>query len=333
MELSADLVRAVRQTLESLQLAGVTAIPRCLPAAHDPPWCVEPARPEGQALVEPRQRAAGREGEAPVEPRQRAAGREGEAPAEPEFGASLGLPKTGGSLARPKTSENLGFPQRPERPINPQPVPQTTVPPTSEPRSSAPRLPLAEKVAQLEILQSEVAGCTRCSELAETRTQTVFGVGNPNARLVFVGEAPGADEDAQGQPFVGRAGQLLTDIITKGMKLRREDVYILNVLKCRPPGNRTPAPNEVINCHGFLDRQLEILQPEFICCLGAVAAKAILNTEISIGRLRGKFHDLHGIPVICTYHPAYLLRNPEAKKLVWEDIQVLMRRMGLPVRD
>jgi uracil-DNA glycosylase len=182
------------------------------------------------------------------------------------------------------------------------------------------------------VLQAEVAGCTRCSELAQTRTQTVFGVGNPNARVVFLGEAPGADEDIRGEPFVGRAGQLLTDIITKGMKLRREDVYILNVLKCRPPNNRTPAPNEVINCRGFLDRQLELLKPEFICCVGSVAAKTLLDTDQSIGRLRGKFHDYHGIPVLCTYHPAYLLRNPAAKKEVWEDIQVLMRRMGLPSR-
>ena len=189
--------------------------------------------------------------------------------------------------------------------------------------------PTEGKIQQLQVLQAEVAGCTRCTELAQTRTQTVFGVGNPNARLVFLGEAPGADEDLQGEPFVGRAGQLLNDIITKGMKLRREDVYILNVLKCRPPNNRTPAPNEVINCRGFLDRQLEILQPEFICCLGSVAAKTLLNTEVSIGRLRGKFLEYQGIPVLCTYHPAYLLRNPAAKKEVWEDIQLLMKRMGL----
>jgi uracil-DNA glycosylase len=196
--------------------------------------------------------------------------------------------------------------------------------------SATPALP-QPKAAQLQVLQAEVAGCTRCTELAQTRTQTVFGVGNPDARLVFLGEAPGADEDQRGEPFVGRAGQLLTDIITKGMKLRREDVYILNVLKCRPPNNRPPAPDEVINCRGFLNRQLEILQPEFICCLGAVAAKTLLDTEVSIGRLRGTFQEYLGIPVMCTYHPAYLLRNPSAKKEVWEDIQVLMRRMGLPI--
>jgi DNA polymerase len=207
----------------------------------------------------------------------------------------------------------------------------TTVAPSVESRSPEPPPKPAPKLAQLQVLQAEVAGCTRCTELAQTRTQTVFGVGNPDARLVFLGEAPGGDEDLRGEPFVGRAGQLLTDIITKGMKLRREDVYILNVLKCRPPNNRKPEPNEVINCRGFLDRQLDMLKPEYICCLGAVAGQTLLNTDVSIGRLRGKFHEYRGIPVICTYHPAYLLRTPSAKKDVWEDIQVLMRRMGLPI--
>jgi DNA polymerase len=178
-------------------------------------------------------------------------------------------------------------------------------------------------------IQSEVAGCTRCAELAATRTQTVFGVGNASARLCFFGEAPGADEDRQGEPFVGRAGQLLTDIIQKGMGLRREDVYILNVLKCRPPENRNPLPDEVANCRGYFERQLEIVRPEFICCLGAVAAQNLLGTKAPIGKLRGKFYDYHGIRVLVTFHPAYLLRNPDAKKQVWDDIRMLMREMGL----
>jgi len=185
--------------------------------------------------------------------------------------------------------------------------------------------------AALDVIRREVEQCTRCGELAATRTQTVFGVGNPQARLCFLGEAPGADEDRQGEPFVGRAGQLLTDIIQKGMKLRREDVYILNILKCRPPGNRNPLPSEAAACRGFLDRQLAVLQPEFICCLGAVAAQNLLETDRAIGRLRGKLHDYNGIQVLCTYHPAYLLRNPSAKKQVWEDIQLLMQAMDLPV--
>jgi DNA polymerase len=185
---------------------------------------------------------------------------------------------------------------------------------------------------QLARMAHEVAACTRCSELARCRKQTVFGVGNPRAQLCFVGEAPGADEDAQGEPFVGAAGQLLTKIIG-AMGLKRSDVYICNVLKCRPPGNRTPAPDEVVQCRGYLERQLEILQPKFICALGAVAAKTLLDSSLSIGRLRGRFHQYNGIPVLCTYHPAYLLRNPDAKREVWEDMQVLMREMGIAPRS
>jgi uracil-DNA glycosylase len=182
--------------------------------------------------------------------------------------------------------------------------------------------------ATLAALAEQVAGCARCKELAATRTQTVFGVGNPYARLVFCGEAPGADEDRQGEPFVGRAGQLLNDIIVKGMKMRREDVYILNILRCRPPENRTPLPAEAAACREFLDKQLAIIQPEFICCLGACAAQNLLGTTATIGRLRGKVHDYQGIKVVCTYHPAYVLRNPQAKKPVWDDIQMLMAEMA-----
>ena len=180
----------------------------------------------------------------------------------------------------------------------------------------------------LEVLEQQVASCTRCAELAQTRTQTVFGVGDPAARLCFLGEAPGADEDRLGEPFVGRAGKLLTDIIEKGMRLRREDVYILNILKCRPPGNRNPLPTEAENCEPFLLRQFELIRPEFICCLGAVAAQNLLQTTTSIGKLRGRVHDWRGIGVVCTYHPAYLLRNPAAKVQTWEDIQLLMEMMG-----
>jgi DNA polymerase len=186
----------------------------------------------------------------------------------------------------------------------------------------------SDRPAQLSTLAAVVAACVRCEELARCRTQTVFGVGNPRAELCFVGEAPGADEDAQGEPFVGAAGQLLTKIIA-AMGLRRSDVYICNVLKCRPPGNRPPDPAEIANCRGYLERQLEIIQPKFICALGAHAAKTLLGSTLSIGRLRGRFHQFRGIPVLCTYHPAYLLRSPEAKKDVWADIQVLMKEMGL----
>lgn len=189
-----------------------------------------------------------------------------------------------------------------------------------------------ERAAALAELRGRVAGCTRCSELARTRTQTVFGVGNPDARLVFLGEAPGADEDRQGEPFVGRAGQLLTRII-QACTLKREDVYILNILKCRPPGNRNPLPAEAAACREYLDAQLAVIRPELICCLGSVGAQNLLETTVSIGRLRGRFHDYHGIRVLCTYHPAYLLRNPAAKRQVWDDMQLLMAEMGIELPE
>ncbi len=201
-------------------------------------------------------------------------------------------------------------------------MPKKSSAPSEEPISSGPAAALAE-------IQKRVAACKRCAELASTRTQTVFGVGNPQARLVFLGEAPGADEDRQGEPFVGRAGKLLTDIIEKGMGLKRSDVYICNILRCRPPGNRNPLPIEAANCREYLDAQLAVVKPEFICCLGSIAAHNLLGETTPIGKLRGRFLDYQGIKVLCTYHPAYVLRNPPAKKQVWEDIQILMAEMGL----
>jgi uracil-DNA glycosylase len=186
----------------------------------------------------------------------------------------------------------------------------------------------ASAAPTLEVLRQEVAPCTRCHELATTRTQTVFGVGNPQARLCFMGEAPGADEDKRGEPFVGRAGQLLDKII-EACQLKREGVYILNMLKCRPPGNRNPLPDELANCRPFLDRQLELIQPEFICCLGAVSSQNLLGVTTPIGKLRGKLHQYRGAKVVCTFHPAYLLRNPAAKKDCWDDMKFLMREMGV----
>jgi uracil-DNA glycosylase len=188
-----------------------------------------------------------------------------------------------------------------------------------------------EKRLALQTLDaSQVKGCTKCAELARTRTQTVFGVGNPNADLLFIGEAPGADEDRLGEPFVGLAGQLLDKIIA-ACGLKREQVYIGNVLKCRPPGNRTPLPDEIANCRGYLEEQIRIIQPKYICCLGAIAAQALLNSQLSIGKLRKKFHNFQGIPVLCTYHPAYLLRTPTAKKEVWDDMKLLLTKMGKPI--
>lgn len=189
---------------------------------------------------------------------------------------------------------------------------------------------LSDREQALNVLQEEVASCTQCPALVRNRTQTVFGVGHINPRLCFFGEAPGADEDRVGQPFVGRAGQLLDKII-EACTLRREDVYILNTLKCRPPENRTPTEDEVENCRDFFERQLSILRPEFICCLGATAAKALLKTNLALGRLRGRFHDFRESKVIVTYHPAYLLRNPAAKKDTWEDMKMLLAEMGIPL--
>ena len=181
-----------------------------------------------------------------------------------------------------------------------------------------------ESGTEFTALAETVSGCTLC-ELHTSRTQTVFGVGNPNADLVFVGEAPGAEEDRQGEPFVGRAGNLLTDIIEKGMKLRRQDVYICNVLKCRPPNNRDLKPEEVEHCEQYLIRQLEMIQPKVICALGCHAAQTLLRTTESTGRLRGRWHNYHDIPLRVTYHPAYLLRSPNEKRKTWEDVQEVMK--------
>jgi uracil-DNA glycosylase family 4 len=170
--------------------------------------------------------------------------------------------------------------------------------------------------------------CQRC-KLAPHRTQIVFGVGNPNAELVFVGEAPGRDEDHQGEPFVGRAGQLLTEIIVKGMKLRREDVYIANIIKCRPPQNRNPEPDEIAACEPFLKQQLELIRPKAIVALGTFAAQCLLKTRTPITRLRGVWANYQGVPIMPTFHPAYLLRNPSDKRLVWRDIQQVMIALGL----
>jgi DNA polymerase len=180
----------------------------------------------------------------------------------------------------------------------------------------------------LEDVRSALGDCTRC-KLCSGRTHIVFGVGNPNADLMFVGEGPGRDEDLQAEPFVGRAGQLLTDIITKGMKLQRSDVYIANVVKCRPPNNRDPEPDEIAACRPFLQRQIELVRPKILVALGRFAAQTMLGTTVPISRLRGTWHEYAGIKLMPTLHPAYLLRNPEDKKLVWDDIQKVMGELGL----
>jgi uracil-DNA glycosylase len=275
----ANIVRAVKQKLESLRGAGISHIPKAKRAAQSS----EP----GVASETDRQTL---------------------------------------STVVAETPSSASAPQ--------QAYPPTPVPPNSPPAAPselpAPDVsPAASRDDALAIVATRVAACTRCPVLVKNRTQTVFGVGNPHSKLVFIGEAPGADEDRRGEPFVGRAGQLLTDIITKGMKLRREDVYIMNILRCRPPDNRTPLPQEAANCREYLDAQLAIIQPEFVCCLGACAAQNLLGVDTLIGKLRGRMIDFNGMRVLCTYHPSYLLRNPPAKKQVWDDIQVLMTEMGM----
>ena len=183
----------------------------------------------------------------------------------------------------------------------------------------------------LRAIRDEIGDCTRCP-LHERRSNLVFGVGNPNARLMFIGEAPGAEEDRKGEPFVGKAGQLLTKMI-HAMTLRREDVYIANVVKCRPPGNRDPKPDEIATCRGYLDKQIDAVAPELIVCLGRVAPSALLGRDVRITKERGTWHEYRGVPVLLTLHPAYLLREPTAKRDAWGDLQQVMKRLGLERRS
>lgn len=196
------------------------------------------------------------------------------------------------------------------------------------PEQSAVTFPiLQDKPSALKAIRADIGDCTRC-RLHKGRTNLVFGVGNPNGDLMFVGEGPGADEDAQGEPFVGRAGQLLNNMIS-AMGLKREDVYIANVVKCRPPGNRTPEKDECDVCSPFLLRQIEVIKPKAIVALGAVAAKNLLAVNDSMANLRGRWYDFRGARLAVTYHPAYLLRDPRQKKETWKDLQMVMKYLGL----
>ena len=194
------------------------------------------------------------------------------------------------------------------------------------------------KADLLAAVRERVSACTKCAHLACSRTQTVFGVGNPDADLMFIGEAPGADEDQQGEPFVGRAGQLLTRIL-KAMNFAREDVYIANILKCRPDmpagsfGNRPPTPTEMQTCRPYLVEQIDIIQPSVLVALGAVAVEGLLGTRAAMRELRGRWHTYNSIPLMITYHPAYLLRNqaPSEKRKVWEDMLQVMERLERPI--
>jgi uracil-DNA glycosylase family 4 len=200
--------------------------------------------------------------------------------------------------------------------------------------------PAPNKAELLDPIRERVCACTKCAHLACSRTQTVFGVGNPDADLMFIGEAPGVDEDQQGEPFVGRAGQLLTKII-RAMNFAREDVYIANILKCRPDmpsgsfGNRAPTPAEMQTCRPYLVEQIDVIQPKVLVALGAVAVEGLLGMRGTMRELRGRWHAYNGIPLMITYHPAYLLRNqaPSEKRKVWEDMLQVLERLDCPVTE
>lgn len=226
------------------------------------------------------------------------------------------LPQEGASSARSAQGAPSNGRQRQETPSNVRQQIQWPMPPLAAGRD-------AQWHERLEGVAARARACTAC-ELCKTRNKVVFGVGSAAVPLVFVGEAPGADEDRQGIPFVGKAGQLLTRIIS-AIGLEREEVYICNVLKCRPPGNRNPAPDEIVQCSPFLREQLDILKPKVICTLGLFASQFLLDTKVPIGRLRGRVSDYRGIPVVPTYHPAALLRDPSLKSAVWEDVQLVRR--------
>jgi DNA polymerase len=236
------------------------------------------------------------------------------------------------AAARPPKPKPAAAPAQPASPalFTPPPPPPGEVFPTTG----------STKQERIEQLRAAVGPCTKCPQLARTRTQTVFGVGNIDARIMFVGEAPGADEDLQGEPFVGKAGQLLTKII-ETMGVKRGDVFIANVLKCRPDmppgssGNRRPSTAEMQTCLPYLRAQIEIIKPEVLVALGSVAMEGLLASVEPMSRLRGRWHEFHGIPLMATYHPAYLLRNQSLgeKRKVWEDMLLVMERVGLPISE
>lgn len=320
--------RILRQKLEDLRRAGVTHVPSELAEL-------------AEAISQPAESAAS---SVPTG-------------GEPRAGVSLSAGKlsAGQKVTTPESATATEAAGAAVRATSASASPPAASPPSSRPQPASPRqfLPSSsgampeefsaeraaikrpcstltrdERIARLSDVAAQVAACTRCQELAETRTQTVFGVGNPEARIMYIGEAPGADEDRLGEPFVGRAGQLL-DKITEACQLTRDEIYICNILRCRPPGNRNPKPDEAANCRQYLDAQIELVDPEYIVCWGSVAAHNLLDTKAAIGKMRGRFFDYKGIKVLCTYHPSYLLRSPGAKKDVWTDMKFFRADMGV----
>jgi uracil-DNA glycosylase len=241
---------------------------------------------------------------------------------------TVGLPiarKAPAPVVAPSVTPGRATARPAAAPLAAGPAPLTIVAPAGHVPTEAPPGPLGS----LDDVRSWLGNCQRC-KLAPTRQNIVFGQGNPKARLMFVGEAPGADEDEQGLAFVGRAGQLLTDIIEKGLKIPRADVWIGNILKCRPPGNRNPEPDEILSCQPFLERQIDLIKPEVLVGLGKFAGQWLLKTAEPISRIRGRVGSYQGIAVVPTYHPAYLLRNPSAKKDVWADMKIVLELLAAP---
>lgn len=289
---------AVAQYLRSLRGAGVGVLPRA------------ELSPEDLAALAPSSTAS-----APV------------APVVPNSSAAL-MEGPGKSVSAGPTSQPPGPVRRPSsmpQSAALQSGPQVTSP-VGNARSYPPSQSVDVRLASLSIIEAEVRDCQRCPALAPKRNQTVFGEGSVNPRVLFFGEAPGEEEDKQGRPFVGAAGQLLTKMI-EACGFQRSDVYILNSLKCRPPGNRPPADSELLNCCEYWQRQIDILQPEYIVCLGAYAIRSVIGPGQSISKLRGRFYSYGTSKVVATYHPSYLLRTASAKKLAWEDLKMMLADM------
>lgn len=305
------MIRELRQHLDSLRLAGVDRVPFADIPHPPPPRTAVRSAPDVKAPTPPPVRTT------PV--------------ARPPAIEAATPPPPVAIILPPETPAATPKPTPVPAPVSAAPVVARSL--FAEPVAAEPEVPAGERAGVLAELASVVAGCVKCPLLASTRTQTVFGTGSPTARLMFIGEAPGADEDRTGEPFVGRAGVLLTDMITKGMGLTRAEVYIANVLKSRPPANRDPEPAEVANCLPYLERQVAVIRPEFLCLLGKTAASALLDTALPMARLRGRWHRYRDIPAVVTYHPSYLLRAPAAKKDAWDDLQMLMKAMGLAAPD
>jgi len=230
-----------------------------------------------------------------------------------------------------RTAHSEEHPAKPSLPEGAPQIGQLTEDSSSSSLSmSMPKSKAFDPISALRLIREDIGDCTRCRLHKQGRKQIVFGVGNPKAELMFIGEAPGADEDEKGEPFVGRAGQLLTNMIN-AMGLSREEVYIANIIKCRPPGNRTPERDECDTCSPFLFRQIEAVKPKVIVALGAVAAKTLLAVNASMGELRGRWYDFRNTKLAVTYHPAFLLRDPRQKKETWKDLQMVMKELGLAV--